>query len=141
MLIAVLAHGPTRPKITPYAGWMSEAVAAGGPAEDRSFVDASPARVRAALTPDAAGEFDREWRAVMARATESLDLTELFQVLAGWRQVAQLTAQRGDRGYRDFEARTRDRLATRRAEGARAGIRTGVEEIDALIRSRLDQGQ
>jgi hypothetical protein len=139
---SALALRPVHGKITPYAGAMSEAVvAASGPAEDRSFSDASPARVRAALTPEAAGEFDREWRAVMARATESLDLSELFQVLAGWRQVAQLTAHLGHRGYRDFEARTRDRIAARRVEGAEARIRTGVEEVDALIEARLGPAQ
>jgi hypothetical protein len=93
------------------------------------------------LTPEAAGEFDRQWRAVMARTTESLDLTELFQVLAGWRQVARVTAQLGHDGYRDFEARTRDRIATRGAEGADAEVRTGIEEIDALIRDRLAQAR
>ena len=121
---------------------MSEAAAAvpgaGGPG---SFAKASPARVRAALTPEAAGEFDRQWRAVMARTTESLDLTERFQVLAGWRQVAQLTAQLGHEGYRAFEARTRHRIATRRAAGADPEVATGTEEIDALIKARLAQAQ
>jgi Family of unknown function (DUF6247) len=119
---------------------MSEAVVVTpGPQDPRLLADASPAQLRAALTPEAAGEFDRQWRAVMARTTESLDLTELFEALAGWRQVAQLTAQLGHDGYRDFQVRTRDRIATRRAEGADAGVRTGVEEIDAFIRARLAQ--
>lgn len=77
----------------------------------------------------------------MARTTESLDLTELFQVLVGWRQVAQLTEQLGHDGYRDFEARTRSRIATRHAEGADSEVRTGVEEIDALIQARLAQAR
>jgi hypothetical protein len=93
------------------------------------------------LTPEASGEFDRQRRAVMARTTESLDLTELFQVLAGWRQVAQLTARLGHDDYRDLEARTRDRIATRRAEGANAEVRTGVDEISALIQARLAQAR
>ncbi|HEX2806665.1 MAG TPA: DUF6247 family protein [Kineosporiaceae bacterium] len=121
---------------------MSEVAAATpGPEGPRSFAGASPAQLRAALTPEAAGEFDRQWRAVMARTTESLDLTELFQVLAGWRQVAQLTAQLGHDGYRDFEARTLNRVATRRAEGTDAEVRTGVEEIDTLIQARLAQAR
>jgi hypothetical protein len=119
---------------------MSEAPAAApGPGNSRSFADASPAQLRAALTPEVAGEFDRQWRAVMARATESLDLTELYQVLTGWRQVARVIDQIGPDGYRDFEARTRDRIATRRAEGADAEVRTSAAEIDALIRARLAQ--
>jgi hypothetical protein len=119
---------------------MSEAAAAApGAGGARSFADASPAQVRAALTPEAAGEFDRQWRAVMARATESLDLAELFGVLAGWREVAELTARLGHDGYRDFEARVRERVATRGAEGGGAQVRTGVDEIDALIAARLTQ--
>jgi hypothetical protein len=121
---------------------MSQAAAAvPGAAEPGSFAEASPARVRAALTPEAAGEFDRQWRAVMARTTESLDLTELFEVLAGWRQVAQLTAQLGHDGYRAFEARTRHRIATRRAAGTDAEVRARTEEISALIQARLAQAQ
>jgi hypothetical protein len=104
-----------------------------------SFADASPARLRAALTPEAAGEFDDQWRDVMARATESFDLTELFQVLAGWRQVAALTTRLSHDGYRDFEATTRRRLEYRRAAGSAAEVRVGVQEIDALIRARLAQ--
>ena len=91
---------------------MSEAVApTSGSAGDHSFADASPALVRAALTPEAAGEFDR------------------------------LTDHVGHRGYRDFEARTRDRVATRRAQGTDAGVGVGVEEVDALVRARLDRAQ
>jgi hypothetical protein len=120
---------------------MSEAAAASGVAGDRSFSDASPARVSAALTPEAAGEFDRQWRGVMARATESLDLAEGLKVLDGWRQVAQLTHQLGHGGYRDFEARTRDRVAVRRVQGADARVGTGVEEVDALIQARLGRAQ
>jgi len=121
---------------------MSEAAAVSPePGAPCSFTDASPAQLRAALTPEAAGDFDRQWRAVMARTTESLDLTELFQVLVGWRQVAQLTAQLGHDGYRDFETQTRNRFVTRRAEGADSEVRAGVEEIDALIRARLAQAR
>jgi hypothetical protein len=112
-----------------------------GTGTSRSFADASPARLRAALTPEAAGEFDRQWRDVMARAIESLDLMELFQVLAGWRQVAALTVQLGHDGYRDFEAKAKRRLAFRREEGSAAQVGVGVEEIDALIRERLAQAR
>jgi hypothetical protein len=120
---------------------MSEAAVAPGSGAWRWLTDASPAQVRAVLTPEAAGEFDRQWRAVMARATESLDLTELFQVLAGWRQVAQVTAELGHDGYRNFETRARNRMAARGGEGADAEVRTGVDEINALIAARLTRPQ
>jgi len=75
------------------------------------FADASPARVRAALIPEDVAEFDRQWRAVMAAATESLDLAEVHRTLASWRRVAWLTSARGHDGYRrllaDAERRTR----------------------------------
>ena len=45
----------------------------------RLFVDASPAEVRAALIPEEAAEFDQQWREVMARATETLDLSEVLE--------------------------------------------------------------
>ncbi|MDT7620536.1 MAG: hypothetical protein QOF99_1437 [Pseudonocardiales bacterium] len=45
---------------------------------------ASPARVRAALIPEDVAEFDR--RAVMAAATESLDLAEVHRTLESWRR-------------------------------------------------------
>ena len=75
------------------------------------FADASPARVRAALIPEDVVEFDRQWRLVMAAATESLDLSELRRTLESWRRVAWLTSARGHDGYRrrraDAERRTR----------------------------------
>jgi len=129
-------------KIASYAGRMSGATAeTPGTGTPRSFADASPARLHAALTPEAAEEFNRQWRDVMARAIESLDLTELFEVLAGWRQVAALTTQLGHDGYRDFEAKAKRRLAYRREAGSAAQVGVGVKEIDALIRERLAQAR
>jgi hypothetical protein len=133
---------PPGKEIASYAGPMGEAAAeTPGTETTHSFSDASPGRLRAALTPKSAGEFDRQWRDVMARAIESLDLVELFQVLAGWRQVAALTTQLGHDGYRDFEARTKHRMAERRAAGSAAQVGVGVEEIDAQIRERLAQAR
>src|SRR5581483_4202693 len=68
------------------------------------FADASPARVRAALIPEDVVEFDRQWRAVMAAATESLDLSEVHRTLESWRRVAWLTSARGHDGYRQLLA-------------------------------------
>ena len=64
------------------------------------FADASPAQVRAALTVEDAAEFDRQWRALMARATERLDLSEVQEALQGWRQVAWVTSAHGPETYR-----------------------------------------
>jgi hypothetical protein len=78
----------------------------GGP----SFADASPAQVRAALIPEEAVEFDQQWREVMARATEILDLTEVLQTLESWRLVARLTAAAGAEAHREMYRRAAGRL-------------------------------
>ena len=48
-----------------------------------------PRSIRAALLPEEAGDFDREFRAAMIQATESLDLNRVIQVLQRWRRVAE----------------------------------------------------
>ncbi|MBO0850969.1 MAG: hypothetical protein J2P20_16025 [Pseudonocardia sp.] len=75
------------------------------------FVDASPAQVRAALIPEEAAEFDRQWREVMARATETLDLAEVHATLDSWRRVAWLTASAGEQAHRRMYRRAAGRLA------------------------------
>ncbi len=78
----------------------------GGP----SFADASPADVRAALIPEEASEFDQQWREVMRRATETLDLSEVLETLESWRRVARLTAARGAEAHRAMYRRAAARL-------------------------------
>ncbi len=72
-----------------------------------SFSDATPAEVRAALIPEEAAEFDQQWREIMARATETLDLSE---VLKSWRRVARLTAVAGPEAHRAMYRRAAVRL-------------------------------
>lgn len=76
------------------------------------FADASPAQVRAALTPEDAAEFDRQWQKVMARATEELDLTEVLQTLASWRRVAWVTTSVGSERYEAALTSAEHRLRT-----------------------------
>jgi len=47
--------------------------------------------VHAGLIPEDVAEFDRQWRVVMATATETLDLTSVHHVLESWRRIAWLT--------------------------------------------------
>jgi len=63
------------------------------------FADASPAQLRAALIPEDTAEFDRQWREVMAGATENLDLAEMLATLESWRRIAWLTSANGPAGY------------------------------------------
>lgn len=79
----------------------------GGP----SFSDATPAEVRAALIPEEAAEFDQQWREVMARAIERLDLSEVLATLESWRRVARLTAVTGPEAHRAMYRRAAARLA------------------------------
>jgi hypothetical protein len=76
----------------------------------RSFVDASPAEVRAALIPEEAAEFDQQWRQVMARATDTLDLSEVLETLESWRRVARLTVSAGADAHRAMYRRAAARL-------------------------------
>lgn len=75
-----------------------------------SFVDASPAEVRAALIPEEAVEFDQQWQEVMTRATETLELTEVLETLESWRRVARLTTANGAEAHRAMYRRAAARL-------------------------------
>ncbi|NEE04220.1 DUF6247 family protein [Phytoactinopolyspora halotolerans] len=50
--------------------------------------EATPRAIRAALLPEEAGDFDREFRQAMAEATETLDLTGVLALLRRWQRVA-----------------------------------------------------
>ena len=49
----------------------------------------APRSIRDVLLPEEAGDFDREYRAAMVQATESLELTGVLQLLERWRCVAE----------------------------------------------------
>jgi hypothetical protein len=105
-------------------------VAADHPAEPGrlSFADASPAQIRGALTREVAASFDRQWRELMSRATERLDLTEVHEALDAWRQVAWVTWAHGADVYRRTLASARQRLRTgERADGVVARQQLEVE--------------
>jgi hypothetical protein len=73
------------------------------PGDDRArtWAEASPAEVRGALAPESADEFDRQWRAALARAAETYDLAVVHGCLEAWRRVARITeAAGGVDGYR-----------------------------------------
>jgi hypothetical protein len=47
-----------------------------------------PRSIRGVLLPEEAGDFDREFGAAMAQATQTLDLSGVLQLLERWRRVA-----------------------------------------------------
>lgn len=65
-----------------------------------------------ALLPEDVAEFDRQWRATMAEATESLDLTEVTALLDSWRRIAWLTTANGPERYRSMLAQADHALRT-----------------------------
>jgi hypothetical protein len=90
----------------------------------------SPHEIREALLPEEAGQFDSEWRTAMSRSAESLDLTEVYEVLRRWRDIAAIT--RADPGAH--------RRMLRRADEILAGAEPGTVTADqqrAMIARRL----
>ncbi|MDX6738501.1 DUF6247 family protein [Actinocorallia sp. A-T 12471] len=53
--------------------------------------DRSPRAIRAVLLPEERGDFDREYRQVMADATEDLDLAPVLEFIERWWRVAVLS--------------------------------------------------
>jgi hypothetical protein len=90
--------------------FVTTAPAAGPASEEVPFAGASPAVLRAALTPEDAAVFDLQWREAMAVAIETLDLAGVHAVLEAWRPVAWLTSARGVAGYRRILARAEQTL-------------------------------
>lgn len=92
------------------------------------FADATPAQIRDALTDLEAAEFNRQWRSVMDRARDRLDLTEVHDVLEAWRRVAWLIAELGPDGYRNMISSAEERARTgERAAGSVPWSRLSVE--------------
>jgi hypothetical protein len=82
------------------------------PPRARTFRDASPREIRAALIPEEQREFDASWRAAVTEAAETMDLAEVYRTLDSWRTHAVLTDQLGHRGYRAWLASLEQRAQT-----------------------------
>jgi hypothetical protein len=103
----MLAATPTMATTCPAGyreGMSTPAAAPGSPVPPT----ASPRAIRAALLPEEAGDFDREYRLAMAEATESLDLTGVMAVLRRWQRVGWSS---GDEGAHRRMLERVDRLA------------------------------
>lgn len=99
------------------------------------FADASPAEVRAALIPEEVPDFDQSWRAAMAKATEAVDLTPVFETLDHWRRHAWTAQALGVDDYRRMLARAEYTLRT--GNPPPGTVTHSAEEVKALIRRRL----
>ena len=83
-----------------------------------------------ALLPEEVGQFDSDWRAALARASESLDLTEVVDVLRRWDRIAQMTRV-------DPEAHRRMLRVASRAQIGGPIPTVSADVVDRLIREHL----
>jgi hypothetical protein len=103
------------------------------PPEPRTFENASPREIRAALIPEEQADFDITWRAAVAEAAETMDLDGVFAVLDSWRAHAMITDELGHAGYRRWLAQT-ERIAQ---TGEPLANTLPLADVKALLRERL----
>lgn len=70
--------------------------------------DAAPQAIRAALVGEERAEFEHDYRAALASAGRTLDLTGVLEVLRNWRHIAWITQRHGaDAHQRMLDAASR----------------------------------
>ena len=111
-------------------GYREHVTAAASAGHHEGYPVDTPRAIRAVLLPEEVGDFDREWRTALARAAETLDLTEVFDTLERWRRIARSTQA--------------DPQAHRRMLATAARLRAGenipsasADDVRALIDQRL----
>lgn len=85
------------------------------------------------MIPEDVAEFDRQWQAAMATATDTLDLTGVHCALESWRRVAWLTTAHGADAYRQMVARAECTLRT----GELPPDSVPLDRVKTLISERL----
>jgi hypothetical protein len=113
------AYGPSRRYGRCMVPAMTAAAAGSAEPGGRPFADATPAQLRAALSPEDAVTFDEHWQVLMRRATARLDLTDLHEALETWRLTAWATSATGADVYQRTVRAAEERARTgERAPGA-----------------------
>ncbi|MCE7005705.1 DUF6247 family protein [Kibdelosporangium philippinense] len=92
----------------------------------------TPRAIRAALLPEEAADFDRDYRKALRTAADTLSLDELHAALTHWHRVARMT-QADPEAHRRMLQRAEDRLRT----GAEPAGAVSTDDVKALIRERL----
>lgn len=94
--------------------------------------DATPAAIRDALIDEERAEFETAYRDALASAAQSLDLTDVLDVLRNYHRIAQLTQRQGANAHRQM------------LDKACQIVRTGgnpdavsLEDVRSLINNRL----
>ncbi|RJL34650.1 hypothetical protein D5H75_07495 [Bailinhaonella thermotolerans] len=65
------------------------------PTSSVSDIARTPRSIRAALLPEDVEGFERDYRAVMAEAAQTLDLSPVFECLDHWSLIARLSQDAG----------------------------------------------
>ncbi|MFC0115082.1 DUF6247 family protein [Kibdelosporangium aridum] len=92
----------------------------------------TPRAIRAALLPEEAADFDRDYRAALRTAAETLSLDELHATLTHWHRVARMT-QADPEAHRRMLQRAEETLRT----GEEPADVVAADDVKALIRERL----
>ena len=94
--------------------------------------DTTPAAIRDALVEEERDQFERAYRAALAEASDTLDLTRVLDVLRTYHRIAWMTRQQGSEAHR--------RMLRKVDEITRTGVNPdagSLEEMTALIDKRL----
>lgn len=70
-----------------------------------AFASLSPRAIRDAVLEEERAAFTRQYRAALAVATETLDLTGVEELLRAWQRIAELTARDGRENRRQILAK------------------------------------
>jgi Family of unknown function (DUF6247) len=97
--------------------------------------DTAPAAIRDALIGQERAEFERAYRAALAEAAETLDLTRVLDVLRNYHRIAWLTQRQGPEAHQRMLDHVEHALRTGEAPPGSAS----AEDMKALIRKRLGQ--
>lgn len=95
--------------------------------------DTTPAAIRDALIDEERAEFEHAYQTALAEAAETMDLTNVLDVLRNYHRIAWLTQRQGRKAHRRMLDQVQHTLATGEPP---AGAVSG-EEIKALIAERL----
>lgn len=99
------------------------------------FAEASPAELREAILPQSRDEFDRQYRAAIDNARDTLSLDALHGFLEGWRRVAWVQTDLGMERYEAMMAQAEHLQRT--GKPLPGTVVHSEEEMMGLIQSRL----
>lgn len=95
--------------------------------------ETTPTSIRDALIDEERIEFERDYRAAMAVAARTMDLTAVLDVLRNYHRIAWLTQRQGADAHRRMLAQARHALTT----GKSPADAVPAAEIRAMIARRL----